>query len=262
MYKKRTGELPDGAQFISGIYNYCDRWCERCSHTSRCMNYTMGQDGEPGPGELDVTGERFWNKLSETFKLTVEMLRDMAESRGIDLTDVPQGDPETLRRKRVREEARKHACARSALSYAAMVDTWFDSATELFEQRGEELAEHRKFDFLARNPECEIATLRDAVEVIRWYQHILYPKIMRALQGGQEAVPEELRNMPRDADGSAKTALVAIDRSISAWGVLLKQFPDQEDPVLPILVHLERLRRRTEREFPDARSFVRPGFDD
>ncbi|MDY6953748.1 MAG: hypothetical protein SWE60_19750 [Thermodesulfobacteriota bacterium] len=28
-------------QFISGIHNYCDRWCERCPLTSRCMNFSI-----------------------------------------------------------------------------------------------------------------------------------------------------------------------------------------------------------------------------
>jgi hypothetical protein len=28
-----------------------------------------------------------------------------------------------------------------------------------------------------------------------------------------------------------------------------------------ILAHLERLRRRIEKDFPDARGFLRPGFD-
>jgi hypothetical protein len=26
---------------IPGIYNYCDRWCERCQLTSRCLNYEI-----------------------------------------------------------------------------------------------------------------------------------------------------------------------------------------------------------------------------
>ncbi|MCB0550950.1 MAG: hypothetical protein KDD19_25495 [Phaeodactylibacter sp.] len=29
---------------IPGIYNYCDRWCERCSFTSRCLLYAQEQE--------------------------------------------------------------------------------------------------------------------------------------------------------------------------------------------------------------------------
>jgi hypothetical protein len=38
-------------------------------------------------------------------------------------------------------------------------------------------------------------------------------------------------------------------------------FPEQEDTILDLLVHLDRLRRKIEKTFPDARAFVRPGFD-
>jgi len=42
----------------------------------------------------------------------------------------------------------------------------------------------------------------------------------------------------------------------------LKYFSDQKKNILGIISHLERLRKRTENEFPDARAFVRPGFDE
>ena len=29
--------------FVPGIYNYCDRWCERCPLQLRCMSYMMGK---------------------------------------------------------------------------------------------------------------------------------------------------------------------------------------------------------------------------
>ena len=30
--------------FIPGIFNYCDRWCERCPLTARCSVYAMVED--------------------------------------------------------------------------------------------------------------------------------------------------------------------------------------------------------------------------
>ena len=34
-------ETQDG--FIVGVYNYCDRWCERCPLTSRCRVFAEEQ---------------------------------------------------------------------------------------------------------------------------------------------------------------------------------------------------------------------------
>ena len=44
MDKERMDDLAGDPRFIPGIYNYCDRWCEHCELTSRCLNYAMGQE--------------------------------------------------------------------------------------------------------------------------------------------------------------------------------------------------------------------------
>jgi hypothetical protein len=48
---------------------------------------------------------------------------------------------------------------------------------------------------------------------------------------------------------------------MAAWGEIRSYFPLQDDDVLEMLVHLEQLRRKVENAFPDARAFIRPGFD-
>jgi hypothetical protein len=43
---------------------------------------------------------------------------------------------------------------------------------------------------------------------------------------------------------------------------ILTVFPDPEEDTLAIVAFLKRLGGRVEKEFPEARSFVRPGFDE
>ena len=38
--------------------------------------------------------------------------------------------------------------------------------------------------------------------------------------------------------------------------------PEQATSIVPLILQLERLRIRLEMKFPDARDFVRPGFDE
>jgi hypothetical protein len=104
--------------------------------------------------------------------------------------------------------------------------------------------------------------LKDSVEVIRWYQHQIYVKLRRALSSAQDETFEEETGFPKDSNGSAKVALIGIDRSISAWGKVLEYFPWQKEKLLEIISYLKRLGQMIEAEFPDARSFVRPGFDE
>lgn len=54
---KRLSRLVEDKKLISGIYNYCDRWCERCPQTARCLNFKMGQArdaqrGRPASNDL------------------------------------------------------------------------------------------------------------------------------------------------------------------------------------------------------------------
>jgi len=34
--------------FIAGIYNYCDRWCERCPLSHRCLTHAMEKAADDG----------------------------------------------------------------------------------------------------------------------------------------------------------------------------------------------------------------------
>jgi hypothetical protein len=88
MDKEKLKKLGEDPRFISGIYNYCDRWCERCPFTSRCMNFELSEEDFADPETRDLQNEAFWNKLSETFQVTLELLKEMAEERGIDLDSI------------------------------------------------------------------------------------------------------------------------------------------------------------------------------
>lgn len=197
MKPKDILEMAGDPRFISGIYNYCDRWCERCQFTSRCLVYAQEQASTDGSESNDINNEAFW------FDNQFPKIEQALEAADLPLID-------------------------------------FD---------------HQE----------KIESVRDAVEVIRWYQFQIAVKIMRALMGNDDE-DEETDESPfahqKDSDGSVKVALLGMSRSIGAWGRLSEEFPDQAQEVVPLLVHLERRRRRTELSFPNAMNFIRPGFDE
>jgi hypothetical protein len=120
-------------------------------------------------------------------------------------------------------------------------------------------------DVLAELPAgSDPAPVIDALEVIRWFQFMISVKIQRALgsRAHEAENPEFWAKVPKDSDGTAKIALIAIDRSIGSWATLLPVFPARQNATLEILALLSRLRVELEQEFPDAWAFVRPGFDE
>jgi hypothetical protein len=256
------GKNGEDTKHIPGIYNYCDRWCERCPFTSRCLNFEMSEEKFGDLQNGDITNEVFWQKLSETFQETLNMVKEMAAEKGIDLESIELDDQDDYKRP-FEDPSVVHIISHLSKSYISMVDEWFDSNVYIFEEDHPELQATAAAESALSAPDEDTITLIDSVEVIRWYQHQMYVKLRRALHGAHdEATDDDLGGYPKDSDGSAKVSLIGMDRSISAWGKIIKYFPDEEANILGIMAHLDRLRRRTETEFPDARAFVRPGFDE
>ena len=262
MAKKPFEKYDKDSNHIPGIYNYCDRWCERCPFTSRCLNFEMSEEKFGDLQDGDINNKVFWQRLGETLQETMSMLIEMAEERGFDL-DAFDGDDEDYSKSSIEEKPVVHIISHMAKSYIATVEEWFDENVYIFEDDARQLAAMSALD-PTRYPaeEEETVTLVDSVEVIRWYQHQIYVKLQRALHSVGNEEFEILNGFPKDSDGSAKVALIGMDRSISAWGKMIKYFPHLEDNILGMIAHLERLRRRTENEFRAARAFVRPGFDE
>ena len=79
--------------FIPGIYNYCDRWCEKCEQQLRCMSFVMGKKiEEKGGFNFEREGHRedesIWARLKEVFESTYEVLHELAEERGLNVEDI------------------------------------------------------------------------------------------------------------------------------------------------------------------------------
>jgi len=261
MKKEDIKKLAKNKDFISGIYNYCDRWCERCAFTLRCMNFAMTRQYADDPETSDITNEKFWQSLSEIFKTTREMLEESAEEMGIDLDTIDF--EEASREEGIKDKiVKNHECCRVAKKYGKMVTEFFESEYSpslqvVGKEETKNAAELPKID----RPDG-LATLDEMTEIIYWYQHFIYIKLMRSIHGTLGDTPEILEEFPKDSDGSAKVALIAIDRSMAAWGRMYDYFPAHRDQILDIIKLLDSLRTRVEKIFPEARNFVRPGFDE
>ncbi|MGD8781383.1 MAG: hypothetical protein PVH88_20760 [Ignavibacteria bacterium] len=247
------------SKYIEGIFNYCDRWCERCNFTSRCLSYDISKNEFGDTEKLDLTNKEFWDRLSKMFLTTLEMLKEEAEKMGIDLDSF---ESEEIKNDMiVKEESTKNnILVIKSKKYAEEVDKWFEESAYLFEQKGIELNQALELNLSNSNPYDNIYQLQDITEIVRWYQYQISAKLYRAVHGRMYD-DDDLNEFPKDSDGSAKVALIGIDRSIMAWGKMLDHFPDEEDEILSVLIMLSRLKNYVEKEFPNARAFVRPGFD-
>jgi predicted nucleotidyltransferase len=233
--------------FISGIYNYCDRWCERCAFTARCRVYAMEQTRRP-QGEDESDEDYFVSTLSETFQETLEMIQEMTEEQGIEIdTESPEAIAAWEEHERKAEEIRNSELVKQAEDYAFTSREIFSSLRD--EQNSGE--------------ESDSDDVGDSNEIAMFYMFTIAVKINHALSSRESEFenPEyETEDGQKHSNGVMKVALIAMDRSITAWRGLLNE--KNKEQVQPLINTLEDLRLKCEREFPEARNFIRPGFDE
>jgi hypothetical protein len=96
--------------------------------------------------------------------------------------------------------------------------------------------------------------------VLLWFATFNAFKIHRAFTGLAEFDGD--RTFPADHEGSAKVALLGIDRSQAAWQELVADGRVSAAAARPCLEELEWLGAQLEAAIPDARAFARPGLDE
>jgi hypothetical protein len=229
---------------IPFIHNYCDRWCERCSFTSRCAVFEAEQ--ETTDEEKDINNDAFWRNLANIFAETKRMLTEQAEELGIDLNNISDEKYEE-HRKRERKIIADSNLTKLTKKYA------FDARPILA----------AKDDWLMFSPLDEEAN-GEMLSIIFWYQFFISAKIQRGLHGildfdGNEDL-DEINDVESDANGSVKVGLIAIERSIMAWTNLMSN--ENAATIKPFIKLLEIIKQKTETKFPHAKEFIRPGFDE
>jgi len=207
--------------------------------------YATEADEEVSLKEQDVANASFWRDLDSVFQETLSLIPEWATASAFDLTLL-----EDTSRKRKRQQVDNHPLVLTAKRYANSASDWF-----------RQVDVEQTSDNTSPQPNEQINTARD---VVQWYQYQIAVKTMRALSGRTEEsdFDTETSDSPKDSDGSAKVALIGVDRSMTAWRLMQLAAPETEPSIIPLILQLARLRNRIETEFPEARQYIRPGFDE
>jgi hypothetical protein len=243
--------------YIPSIYNYCDRWCERCTFSARCAAY------EGNMRNKMLSPEEFAKIVNKSFKKAIKALLEVAAQQGMDLDNLAK---ENLPPKDEEREQRVKALIKKTTTYLVDVNKWFKEKHDIFKE--EESSLIARIEMEIPIDEESILQLNDAIEIIHWYKIFINNKIYRAIQKNPFAMENEedntllLNPLQSDENGSAKAALIAIERSITAWESIRNYFPQFTDDILDLFLLLNDIRRELLAWHPQANEFVRPGFDE
>ena len=258
--KETKQEVDTG--FIPGIYNYCDRWCEKCELSHKCLTHVMGTKlaarKELKPDKNMPRGMKGLQlRLRIFLKLVKEIMKEMAEERGIAVKDIcdsedlmegcllRKGGDVPVDKKRM-DAAGKTDIVRTSMIYEALGEKCLEAIYETLDTDPDD-------ESLVYDKDPDLA-------VVGWYVSFVESKLRRAVYDMNSPEQERiLRN--EDYNGSVKVALIGMDRSLVSWEVVREKFPGWEKDIDRILVVLKELLKDVEEQFPDARAFLRPGFE-
>lgn len=243
----RLDRLMNERNFISGIHNYCDRWCERCLFTSKCSVYAMEEEEQREAERSGKTETDPFAYVHRVFQEVSEKLRQWADEQGIDLNAEPEDDVKTLMEQR--KSKVPDTLSVEAEAYGKWLMNWLK----------ENHAETEKIKKELGNSDMHaLAAFTDALEVLGWYMFFPAAKFRRASSDPfEDSEPGHA-----DRNGSAKVAIIAIERTMAALAVMLRYMPSHEDELLDVLITLDRIRKQALLDYPGAMAFKRPGLDE
>lgn len=253
-------QLAKDPRFIKGIQQYCDNWCERCAFTERCFRFVQKRAMEDEAG-FDPTDPEHENKqmvrtLHNSFELAAEFIERGAAEHGIDIHSAEfQADLEDTDddHEQCFQAARSHPLTQAAEEYAFAVQEWFDRAGAELEKRIQQAPRSEEIHPDQLQPE----DVQDAVEIIRWDQFRAVATLVGILSIED---PEGL--LTEHHNGKIKSILLGLDRSLLAWGKVQLFWPQSARQIMHFASLLSELRLWMEQAFPEARDFLRPGFDE
>jgi hypothetical protein len=248
-------------EYIEGIYNYCDRWCEKCKFTANCLLFT--QESKINTYEIlhngDMTG------IEEVFDREIERLEkeheDDEDNYGDYIDDEFFSSDEEEDEKFWEDEEKME---RPKHPIDDLLDEYFDKSHSLIKSLN---AKYNFLDVPKDNLKDPVAqkTFND-FEIFMWYHTFIGAKIKRALFGLDDIRKEdddEIKEIHAyDMNGSAKIGIISIRRSINALNNLHKTLPVFSAEIEEVLVLIGKILNLAEGLFPVCMNFKRPGLDD
>ena len=212
---------------LSGISNYCFRWCERCPFTARCAIFGRGV-----PSRQDFSIPAAFPALSGSYAAFRRRLNHQLQKDGSSVQSI-EAEPALT-------EADLRRISRNMVLEHLQSSEW----SQLW---------HRSADF--DNPVVQ------AVHELNWYIVLLGPKMQRALMSEEQSTNQRGEFYYFDARRTAYLVVVSLARATAAVTVLLEQGIEPRSRLLELAQRFLRLSANLRKRMPDISLFPRPYWD-
>jgi hypothetical protein len=260
----------DEERFIAGVYNYCDRWCERCRFSDRCYLYHQEQamfEEHVRRGEDPDDPEVVMGDVAQSMEQAMGMLQRMAEEMGVDLNEVEDDRPPSGAPARPRRDHHEDPLYERMARWSERIGAILKMVSAEIPEQGQQMVKAFESGEI-EDPDAAVETLsavRDAYELLGRYRFFVAVKIARAISGWDEAEEEEEQfreDARQDSLGTAKLVHDCMGRAGQALWQIGEFHRPWLEMAMPLALEAESLRQAIDAAFPNHQAFRRPGFDD
>jgi len=258
----RRRKKPD---YISGIHNYCDRWCERCDYTDRCRVCDMDQRERKRrrrKGRDTQSVEAALETVARSFRLARRLIERHAKAEGLDIAELAKGDPDLeAAQARVDRSVKRHPVMRAANRYLKLAHKLIGELADEFNAAADDA--QGRVGVMNVVPEAvRLEQVREALDIVAWDHTMIPVKTHRALDGLVEARHEQWPDSREfhlyDGAGSAAVVRKCVARSSTALRELYDWSEDHRDGIIDLLALGDRVRRGLEKLLPGCLTFAWP----
>ena len=227
-------------KFKPGIYNFCDRWCERCKDKDKCFLYAW-ETQRRAQNIIEGKDDNWLDEIKHNFEITKKLIERSLKEEGIDPRKALKEKPKKHWDDNVDKRYDKFQCLIKAREYMKEVADFLDNFHK---------SRYRHYPKLGL--EVGFEDIKDEIETISWYHTFLPMKVWRTLyekESWQRERDRYLKNLiKKDFKKFCLLVMKCLDKSISAWRNLGKKRKEFSRPAKYFLVLLEDIKQEFKNE--------------
>ena len=258
---------------ISGIYNYCDRWCEKCTYTNRCLLFKQVAEREikhilrdENKNDSEVLAKDLSDDFKETFHHINKFMDEEDEEyeefkkNNSDFDDEEEDDDEeSFFKEEISDDERPSTFLKNAdnsliLHSEKLFKDFYKYYDVLKSKYPEELDEKNPENFLQQNLDTlgrYTPQIHVKIRMCFWNKHSL----------SKSKDPELIEIDKEMLNVSARIAFVGIENCINALTNLHQQKLTMQSETISLLTTTKQIKEMFVEEFPTALTYRRPYFD-
>ncbi|MDP2363618.1 MAG: hypothetical protein Q8M94_07605 [Ignavibacteria bacterium] len=261
---------------ISGIYNYCDRWCEKCSYTNRCLLFKQEAEREIKHilrDEDENDPEVLAKDLADDFKDAFDHINKFMDEEDEEYEEFEKDDFDFDEEDYEDDDSEDCDFFKKEIDDDERPSTFLKNADNPLILQSEKLFKdfYKYYDLLKSKFPNDIEEknsqnfLQQNLDTLGWYTPQIHVKIRMCYWNkhklSKSKDPELIEIDEEMLNVTARIAFVGIENCINALNNLHQQKLGLESETLFLLTTTKQIKEMFVEEFPTAFTYKRPYFD-